>query len=138
MLSRPAGAAVAPRKTRTPPIDGTFCTLYPVISASLISKIRDRDLAALAELDAQGISPAPAESPEEFATRLETLNHNFAKMEDALRSAGEYTVEGVTVQAASRIPAEIFAEPLKRTDRLFGFRCDWVPGFFFPEWSAIC
>lgn len=103
-----------------------------MISTPLISKIRDCDLAALAELDAQGISPAPAETPEEFATRLETLNHNFAKMEDALRTAGEYTVEGVTIKATSRIPAEIFAEPLKRTDAFFGFRCDWVPGFFFP------
>ena len=23
-------------------------------------------------------------------------------------------------------------EPMERTSQLFGFRCDWVPGFFFP------
>ena len=102
-----------------------------MISQALIAKIRQHDLSAMAELDAMGISPSPAESVEEFATRLEGLNLNFAKMEDALHCAGEYTVEGVAVKATARIPEEIFAEPMERTSRLFGFRCDWVPGFFF-------
>ncbi|MBQ4480814.1 MAG: hypothetical protein II943_09265 [Victivallales bacterium] len=103
-----------------------------MISPSLIEKIRQRDLPAMAELDAMGISPSPNETAKQFADRLEGLNLNFAKMEDALHSVGEYTVEGVAVKASARIPEEIFAEPLERTSRLFGFRCEWVPGFFFP------
>ena len=103
-----------------------------MISPSFIAKIRQNDLSAMAELDAMGISPSPTETTEEFANRLEALNLNFAKMEDALHSTGEYTIEGVTVTATGRIPEEIFAEPMYRNDRIFGFRCDWVPGFFFP------
>ena len=102
-----------------------------MISRENIAKIRQGDLAALAELDAQGISPSPQETLEEFAERLEGLNLNFAKMEDALHHNGEYNVEGVTVKASARISEEIFEEPMERTNRLFGFRCDWVPGFFF-------
>ena len=103
-----------------------------MISLSLIAKIRQNDLPSLAELDAMGISPSPTETVTQFADRLEALNLNFAKMEDALHATGEYTVEGVTVKATARISEGVFAEPMERTSQLFGFRCDWVPGFFFP------
>ena len=103
-----------------------------MISPSLIEKIRQNDLPAMVELDTMGISPSPTETATQFADRLEALNLNFAKMEDSLHNTGEYTVEGVTVKGTARIHEEIFAEPMERTSRLFGFRCDWVPGFFFP------
>ena len=97
-----------------------------MISSSLIAKIRQNDLPAMAELDAMGISPSPAETATQFADRLEALNLNYAKMEDSLHNTGEYTVEGVTVKGTARIQEEVFAEPMERTSQLFGFRCDWV------------
>ena len=53
----------------------------------------------MAELDAMGISPSPAETAAEFAERLDALNRTFAKMEESLRTTGEFGVEGVTVKA---------------------------------------
>lgn len=120
--SRPPGG-------RPPPGGGSF--FEALISREHIAKVRQGDLDAMAELDAMGIFPGVGETAAAFAGRLETLNRNTAKMEEALRQRGKYTVEGVTVAANSRIPAAVFAGPLAHTGRLFGFRCDWVPGFFF-------
>lgn len=100
------------------------------ISAEDIERARQGDMKALAELDCRGLTPAVDEDANAFADRLQLLNANFAKMSKALSETGEYAVEEVSVDAASRIPKEIFTAPGKITEKLYGFKCDWVPGFF--------
>lgn len=95
-------------------------------------------MAALAQLDARGLTPGVGEDAAAFAARLRELNRNIATMDEALARDGAYTVEDVTVERDARIPAEIFAVPAERTDALYGFRCDWVPGFFLnPRFSGL-
>ena len=109
-----------------------------MIASALIDRAGAGDLTALADLDARGLSPAPGEDAPAFAERLRGLNANFQSMEEELAKGGTYTVEGVTVRRDARIPAEVFAVPGDATEALYGFRCDWVPGFFLdPRFSGL-
>lgn len=110
----------------------------PHIDEQLIAAAARGEMDALAQLDARGLTPAVGEDAEAFAARLNELNRNIAAMDEALARDGKYTVEDVTVEHSERIPEEIFATPSARTDALYGFCCDWVPGFFLnPRFSGL-
>ena len=93
---------------------------------------------ALLALDKRGLFPAPGEDAPAFAARLEDLNVRLQEMENQLKQTGSYTVEDVTVGRDARIPASIFSEAAAKTGKLYGFQCDWVPGFFInPSFSGL-
>ena len=109
-----------------------------MIADDLIDRAGAGDLDALAELDRRGLSPAPNEDAPAFAERLRGLNANYQSMEGELAKGGTYTVEGVTVRRDARIPEEVFSAAGEVTEALYGFRCDWVPGFFLdPRFSGL-
>lgn len=110
----------------------------PQIPPKVIAMAAAGDMEALSRLDARGLTPAPEEDAAGFAARLTELNRNLAQMESALQQKGEFTVEDVTVDRDAQIPETVFEEPCNRTDALYGFRCDWVPGFFLnPRFSGL-
>lgn len=109
-----------------------------MINDDLIERARQGDLEALVSLDASGLLLGADESLEEYATRLRCLQNNVERMAGELRNQHTYYIEGVTVRADSRIPAELFAEAHDDTERLYRFRLDWVPGFFInPRFSLL-
>ena len=74
--------------------------------------------------------PAPGEAPDAFVKRLEILQENLHEMEEKLKKEGKYSIEGMEVHPGERIPETLFAAPGEMTRRLYGFQCQWVPGFF--------
>lgn len=109
-----------------------------MVNDELIDAAERGDTAALVQLDAAGLFPGADESLTDYAQRLRCLRRNFSRMDEELRQAGVFTVEGVTVRADARIPDALFAEALEDTERLYAFRIDWVPGFFInPRFSLL-
>lgn len=96
----------------------------------LIEAAAEGDPRVLAELDARGMIAAPGESAAEFAHRLRTLRENLAELRRALDEDGEIRVGGLRLRREQTIPPDLFEEAGAVTDRLYGFRVDWVPGFF--------
>ncbi len=96
------------------------------------------ELDALVQLDACGLLIGDGEEPPAYAERLRCLRRNIGRMDDELNRTGVFTVEGVGVQADSRIPEAVFAEARAETERLYDFQIDWVPGFFInPQYSLL-
>ncbi len=109
-----------------------------MIAQELIDAVRNGDIAVMAQLDERGLTPAVDEDAAAFAQRLESLNANLVAMNDQLAENGQYTIEDVTVSAEDAIPTEIFQQPCEITRELYGFACDWVPGFFLnPKFSGL-
>lgn len=109
-----------------------------MVNDELIDAAERGELAALVELDTKGLLLGPSESLTDYAGRLRCLRQNIRRMDDELREAGTFTVEGVTVQADSRIPDALFAEACDDTEKLYACRVDWVPGFFInPRFSLL-
>jgi hypothetical protein len=132
MRSEPAAGILTPGSS----------TLGTPASSSLSSDLVDRaergDPEALEQLDAAGLLLGAEETFAEYAERLRCLRRNIERMEDDLRRERTFTVEGITVQRDWRIPADLFAEAHTDTERLYGFRLDWVPGFFInPRHSLL-
>ena len=86
------------------------------------------------ELDSHGLIAAPGESLESFATRIDELLRTRARFD--LSTGGQADPGpledevGFKVGAAEPIDATIIAEAAEKTEKLFGFRADWVPAFF--------
>lgn len=107
-------------------------------SEDFIQRVAAADPAALQELDRRGIFCGDGEEAGEFAGRLRALNRNIAAQEQALLQSGAFSVEDITVRAQDRIPAELFAEAHDITEALYGFRAEWVTGFFLdPRCSLL-
>lgn len=107
-------------------------------SEDFIQRVAAADLGALQELDRRGIFCGDGEEAGAFAERLQALNRNIAAQEQALRQSGAFSVEDITVRAQDRIPAELFAEAHDITEALYGFRAEWVTGFFLdPRCSLL-
>ena len=88
----------------------------------------------LAKIDAGGLLLAPGESPEEFLSRLSEMSQIMAELEQSIAKEGGYSIfPGITLTNNARIPQEILAEAEEETDRLYGFKVDWVPGFFLSK-----
>ncbi len=93
---------------------------------------------ALCELDAAGLIPAPGENAEAYAARLGRLRADLAEMESELAQAGGVKIETLRFASADRIPDGVFAEAHEQTERMFGFRAAWVPGFYVnPRFSWL-
>ena len=95
-----------------------------------LTRVKRGDMKTLCQLDARGLTPAPGEDAEGFAMRLEALQQRFQEFQRDIGSSSGISLEGLKVDAASEIPRENRREPNRQTERLYGFECDWVPGFF--------
>ncbi len=95
-----------------------------------LQRIRQEDLDTLADLDRRGLTPAPGEDGSAFADRLQRLSERLSRWEEDLRATGRASLEGMTLRRGDAIPPELFSAPGKRTKGLYGFQCDWVPGYF--------
>lgn len=103
-----------------------------------IQRVAAGELTALQELDRRGIFCGDDEDAGQFAERLRALNRNISAQEEALQQSGQFTIEDITVQECDRIPAELFAEAHDITAALYGFRAEWVSGFFLdPHFSLL-
>lgn len=109
-----------------------------MVTSELVDRAEKGDPEALEQLDASGLLLGAEETLAEYAERLRSLRRNIEEMEGELQREGTFTVEGLTVQRGGRIPGEVFIEALSETERLYGFRLDWVPGFFInPRYSLL-
>jgi hypothetical protein len=100
------------------------------LDEKVLQRIRQEDLDTLVDLDRRGLTPAPNEDADAFAARLQRLAERLSQWEDDLRTAGRTSLEGITLKREDAIPAELLAASGKRTKGLYGFQCDWVPGYF--------
>ena len=86
------------------------------------------------ELDSHGLIAATGETLEMFSARIDELLRTRARFDLCTGDrAGTESLEaeiGFKVGAVEPIGAEIIAEAAEKTEKLFGFRADWVPAFF--------
>ena len=84
-----------------------------------------------AELDRQGFLPLPGEDAEAFFERFRASEEAFSAFEEELNREGKAAVfEDFEVLSRDRIPVEIIAEAAEKTQGLYGFENNRVPGFF--------
>lgn len=109
-----------------------------MVGSEHIDRAAEGDLDALAHLDALGLLLGADEEAEAYVERLRALERNIAGMDMDLAARGCFEVEGVTVRGDRRIPPALFGEADAVTEALYGFRIDWVPGFFInPRFSLL-
>lgn len=101
-----------------------------MLTSNDIEKARQGDLKILCDLDERGLSPATGENEEDFAKRLEALRCSLIDMERKLSTEGQATVDTLKLKSQDRIISSYYAAPQRQTSELYGFKCDWVPGFF--------
>ena len=86
------------------------------------------------ELDSHGLIAAPGETLEAFAARIDELLRTRARFDLCTEDrAGAESLEsevGFKVGATEPINAAVLSEAAEKTEKLFGFRADWVPAFF--------
>ena len=86
------------------------------------------------ELDSHGLIAAPGETLEAFSARIDELLRTRARFDLCTDSrAGTESLEGeigFKVGSVEPIGPGIIAEAADKTEKLFGFRADWVPAFF--------
>ena len=86
------------------------------------------------ELDSHGLLAAPGETFESFTARIDELLRTRARFDlctDERTGAESLEAEvGFKVGSVEPIDAGIIAEAADKTEKLFGFRADWVPAFF--------
>jgi len=85
------------------------------------------------ELDSHGLIAAPGETLEAFSTRIDELLRTRARFDLCTDGSGGESLEaeiGFKIGSIEPIGTEIIAEAAEKTEKLFGFRADWVPAFF--------
>lgn len=108
------------------------------LNESNLEKIAAGDLDALAQADAEGFICGASEDATAFSERLRAFSRNCAALESALESTRKYDCEGIVVTPQDRIDARRFAAIAPRTQALYGFAIDWVPGFYVdPSFSFL-
>ena len=86
------------------------------------------------ELDAHGLIAAPGETLESYSARIDELLRTRARFDlcaDGQTGAAQLENEvGFKIGEVEPMDAAIVAEAADKTEKLFGFRADWVPAFF--------
>ncbi|MCF7855143.1 MAG: hypothetical protein K9N51_10125 [Candidatus Pacebacteria bacterium] len=96
----------------------------------LLKAARDHDMAALAELDRNGLLAGVGESLDDYLSRIHELRTRIATMEHALDETGHFDIEGIELKADQRIPQDRFEEIRDMTAAPYSFVAEWVPGFY--------
>ena len=86
------------------------------------------------ELDSHGLIAAPGETLESYSARIDELLRTRARFDlcaDGQAGARQLEDEvGFKIGEVEPMDAAIVAEAADKTEKLFGFRADWVPAFF--------
>lgn len=107
-----------------------------LFSDDILARAAAGDPATLAALDARGLLAGPGEALADYAARLRQLAARLSQLEADLATTGRFRLEDVEVRADARIDPALYAEAGDVTERLFGFRIDWVPGFYIDPRCA--
>lgn len=92
------------------------------------------DWSTLLEFDRQGLFPAPGESAEAFAERLNRLAEAVNELEKNLQEQPIYEIApGIKLESSLEIPQNLRGEALNFVNELYGVKPQWVPGFFADE-----
>jgi hypothetical protein len=101
-----------------------------MVTDSQLSQAAGGDIAALSELDGMGFLLGAEESGADLAARVTGVRESLAAMSTELARDGACEVDGLRFAADEQIPPELFSHAGDLTERLYGFRVTWVPGFF--------
>lgn len=97
-------------------------------------RLAQEDLAALSECDARGLLMAPGETLADYAARLQRLDSALLEIDRELDASGVHLLfADFPLRREDRIPAEIMEGAGADTERHYGFRIDWAPGFFLSR-----
>lgn len=105
---------------------------------NFINELTADNTAALAELDSNGLIPAPRESFENFKNRIANISEEIENFEKELAEKKEIHFMGlVRLKSNEGINSEIMEEAAGKTDCVYGFSIKWVPGFFLSKGLGI-
>ena len=94
----------------------------------------ESELDQLAELDSNGFLLAPGENADAFLKRVAKIEGMLDSFEKSLDSnEAQEACPGLALSKEARIPGEILVEAENATERLYGFKINWVPGFFLSK-----
>jgi hypothetical protein len=85
----------------------------------------------LQKLNERGFIPGTSETLEAYTQRLQKLSELYIQYEKDLDTEAGFTIEGTTFKKDQLIPQELFTAAEKQNLELYGFKIDWVPGFFY-------
>jgi hypothetical protein len=107
--------------------------MFP-FSSEEIGRLDENNIQRAEKFDSAGLLPAPGENVADFKARMTELKKVSDETDSELSSKGVYNLLNmIELRAEDRIPAEIISEAAEITDRLYGFRIEWVPGFFLSK-----
>lgn len=99
-----------------------------------IASLQEGDLDKLIELDAMGLLVAPGETLQQYKERQTELFRNLEQIYSELEDNGTVTLfDWITLEKDRRIPPEIMEEAAAINDSYYGFKINWVPGFFLSH-----
>jgi len=100
-----------------------------------IASLKEGDLDSLVELDSIGLLIAPDETTvTSFQDRLNTLFTHIQEIYSELEKNGTLTLfDWVVLDKERHIPPEIMEEAAVINESYYGFKIDWVPGFFLSK-----
>jgi hypothetical protein len=101
-----------------------------LFTADNLARLAADDLPTLARFDAQGILLGPGESGAQLAARVRQLASHIAELRQELSRDGKVDFQFTQFAAVDEIPPAVFAAARARTEELYGFSIDWVPGFY--------
>jgi len=101
-----------------------------LFTADNLARVAADDLPMLASYDAHGILLGKGETGAQLASRVRQLAGRIAELRQELSRDGQVDFGFTHFAAGDEIPAAAFAAARARTEELYGFSIDWVPGFY--------
>ena len=99
-----------------------------------IASLQEGDIDNLVELDAMGLLVAPGETLQLYKERQTALFNHLDQIYSELEESGTVTLfDWITLERDRRIPPEIMDEAAIINETYYGFKIDWVPGFFLSK-----
>ena len=99
-----------------------------------IASLKEGDIESLVELDAMGLLIAPGETLHLYKERQTVLFSHLEQIYTELEESGAVTLlDWITLEKDQCIPHEIMDEAGAINDAYYGFKIDWVPGFFLSK-----
>jgi len=93
-----------------------------------------QNFARVVSLDAAGHLVAPGETGDSFMRRMALWRSNLDSLETSMATREGFELwPGLQLKNSDRIPKEILEEAASCTESLYGFKIDWVPGFFLSK-----
>ncbi len=99
-----------------------------------IASLKEGDTETLVELDAMGLLIAPGERLPQYKERLTKIfNHLDAIYAELEEQKSVKLFDWVVLDKERQIPPEIMEEAEAINEEFYGFKIEWVPGFFLSK-----